>query len=134
VFFLYIQNACFLSLRVADDDDHRVTSDEHLRDISLSVAGVRPLPLVRLGGLSPHLTHVFQHHVHVAVECLHAAEDFTIVAAVEEDLGVGLHGLGEEGEGALVEGVFLGDVLFLLVCHCERIYIIFKTIYYKENI
>eukprot|EP00411_Alexandrium_monilatum_P034894 CAMPEP_0175348768 /NCGR_PEP_ID=MMETSP0095-20121207/10057_1 /TAXON_ID=311494 /ORGANISM="Alexandrium monilatum, Strain CCMP3105" /LENGTH=86 /DNA_ID=CAMNT_0016646285 /DNA_START=217 /DNA_END=474 /DNA_ORIENTATION=- len=38
--------------------------------------------------LRPHLPHILQDHVGVAVEGLHPREDLPVVPAVDQDLGV----------------------------------------------
>ena len=76
---------------------------------------MRPLALVSLGCLGPHLADVLKHHVHVTVEGLHSPEDLAIVSAIYEAKRVCLHCLGEKGEWTLMEGVFLRRVLLCVL-------------------
>lgn len=79
---------------------------------------MRPLALVSLGCLGPHLANIFEHHVHVTIEGLHAPQNLPVVAAINEHQRVGLDCLGQKREGTLVESVFLRRVL-LFVGHCK---------------
>ena len=45
------------SLRVLNDDDHRVTSQEKLRDITFFILRSGPLSLALLRHLGPHLQY-----------------------------------------------------------------------------
>ena len=81
--------------RVAEDDDDAVPSEEHILDEPVLVDGFGLLlALALLGHLGPHLLHILQHHVAVAIERLDAAEKLLVVAHIDEDLRVGLHRLG----------------------------------------
>ena len=66
--------------------------------------------------LGPHLLDAFQDHVAVAIEGLNAAEKLLVVPAVDQDLGVVLDRVGEDGQGAGVE-LFLLGLLQLLRGH-----------------
>ena len=110
--------ACCLhhsSLRVLNDNDDRVATKEQLGDVSLSVLWPCSLPLAFLRHLRPHLKHGLQNHVHVAVEGLDIAEQLSVVAAVNEDLAVGLDGLGKQGKWPLVENLLVRRMLLLLL-------------------
>ena len=48
--------------------------------------------------LSPHLLHALQHHVAVSVESFHSAQKLLVVPAVNEHLGVVLHGICQNPE------------------------------------
>ena len=58
--------------------------------------------------LGPHLLDAFQDHVAVAIEGLNAAEKLLVVPAVDQDLGVVLDRVGEDGQRACVEFFLLG--------------------------
>ena len=51
-----------------------------------------------LGQFCPHLLDPLQHHVAVPVEGLHSPQQLLVVPAVDEDLGVVLHGVREHPE------------------------------------
>ena len=84
------------SLRVSDDYDNGVATDEHLADVSLTVDWVCTLALVSLGCLGPHLTDIFHDHIHMSVESLHSPQDFAIISAVDQNLRVGLDGFSKK--------------------------------------
>ena len=46
----------------------------------------------------PYLVHVFEHHVAVAVEGLDSCQQLVVVAQIDEDLGVGLDAVHEDGQ------------------------------------
>ena len=79
------------------DQDHTISSQEHLADEPVLVDA---LLAVFAGLFRPHLLDVLEHHVAVAVEGFDAREQFAVVAAGDEDLGVGAGGGHEDGEGA----------------------------------
>lgn len=82
--------------RIPNHQNHRVTSEEHLGNKPILVHGFGLL--LALAGsrqLRPHLFHVLQHHVAVAIEGFYPAQQLLVVAAVDEHLGVVLHGLRE---------------------------------------
>ena len=82
---------------------------------------MRAFAFVCLGGLGPHLTHIFKNHVHMTIEGLDSAKDLAIVTAIDENLRVSLDCFSEEREGTLMEGVLLrGCLLFVsLICHLK---------------
>ena len=54
---------------VSEDEDDRVSAQEHLGDVAVLVDGLRLLlALAHLWHLSPHLLHVLQHHVAVSAD------------------------------------------------------------------
>ena len=52
----------------------------------------------------------------MAIERFDAAEQLTVVSAVNQDLGIVLNGVGENGEGAGIE-LFLFDLFELFGAH-----------------
>jgi hypothetical protein len=92
---------------------------QHLHLANEAVLVHRP-PLLapgRLGHLGPHLLHVLEHHVAVAVKRLDARQQLPVVAHGDEDLGVRPHGSLEDRERARGELVLfdLGDLVFPMV-------------------
>jgi hypothetical protein len=77
-----------------------VAAQEEFADEAVAVDRLSLLSICIPGRLAPHLLHVLQHHVAVAVESLDAREQFAVVARRDQDLGVVAHGRLEEGEGA----------------------------------
>lgn len=79
--------ASLLLHRVSQHEDDRISSQEHLRDESVLVDRLGLLlALAGLRLLGPHLLHVLEDHVAVAVESLHATEELLVVAAVDQHL------------------------------------------------
>merc|ERR1719400_1475923 len=84
---------------VLEDEDDRVSPEEHLADEPVLVNWLRLLlSLAGLGQLSPHLLYPLQHHVAVAVKSLHPAKQLLVVPAVDQNLGVVLHRVSEDSE------------------------------------
>lgn len=81
---------------VPQHHDDRVPAQEHLGDVAVLVDRLGfLLALAALGNLSPHLLHIFQHHVAVPVKGLHPAQQLLVVATVNEHLRVVLDRLRE---------------------------------------
>ena len=66
----------------------RLVKNSHLTDKPILIDRPPLLALRIPRRLRPHLLHVLQHHVGVAVEGLDAREQFAVVAARDQDLGV----------------------------------------------
>ena len=129
------------SLWVFYHDDHWVAAEEHLRDVAFFILGFCALSFAggararRLWHFSPHFARLLQHHVHVAVERLHARQDFTVVAAVHENLAVRLHSIGEQCERPLMENLFVRLVLLcLLVCFARIYHVYLKLLIVKQTL
>ena len=64
---------------VPEDEDDRVSTQEHLRNVTILVDWLRLLlALPLLGNLCPHLLHILQHHVAVSAninQCLKTWND-----------------------------------------------------------
>jgi len=86
-------------LRQKHEND-AVTAQEEFADEAVAVDGLALLAVCVPGHLAPHLLHVLQNHVAVAIEGLDAREQFAVVAGGNEDLGVVAHGGLEEREWA----------------------------------
>ena len=74
---------------------------------------------------SPHFLDPLQHHVAMSVKSLHSAKELLVVPAVDEDLGVVLHAVGENPEGPglkllLLLGVPLLGSHLVLVAHDDN--------------
>ena len=63
--------------------------------------------------LGPHLLDTLKHHIAVPVKGLHPPQQFLVVPAVDEDLGVVLHAVGENPEGPGLELLLLLGVPLL---------------------
>lgn len=86
-----------------DNDDDRVPTEEEFPN--KTILGDSFFALLD----TPRLLNVLQDEVHVTVEGLDPAEEFAVVAAVDQDLGVALGGGREHAEGSTEE---LGVGLF----------------------
>merc|ERR1711865_705111 len=90
------------------------STQEHLTDVSVLVDRLGllcTLPCFR--HLRPHLLHVLQHHVAVAVKSLNAAQQLLVVPHVDEHLRVRAHGLVQHRERACPEHFLLGLLALL---------------------
>jgi hypothetical protein len=91
--------------------NHTIPPQKHLTDKPILIHRFTPrLPRP----LRPHLLDVLQHHVAVAVEGFDPGEQLAVVAAGNQDLGVGAGGGLEDREGAGGEFVRFeeGDFVF----------------------
>lgn len=88
----------YSTLRIApQNQNHRIATNEHLADKSVLVDRFRLfLAFTGLREFGPHLLHVLEDHVAMPVERLHATKQFVIVPAVDQDLSLTLHALGEK--------------------------------------
>ena len=91
-----------------------VWRDLHLADEAVLVCWPSLLAVGQARRLCPHLLHVLQNHVAVAVKGLDACQQFPVVSARDEDLGVAPHGGLEDGERAGAELVLLQLCDFVL--------------------
>jgi hypothetical protein len=97
------------------DEDDRVTTQEHLADESVLV---HTLALVALGLLGPHLLYVLQHHVAVSVKSLDTGQQLPVITAGDQDLGVCAGSGLQKREGAGGELVLFdeSDLIFPVRC------------------
>jgi len=72
----------------------------HLRHKPILIDRPSFLPISQPRRLRPHLLHILQHHIEVAIKSLNAAQHLAVVAEGDEDLGVVAHGGLEDGEGS----------------------------------
>lgn len=86
--------------------NHTVTAQEKLADEAVAIDRLTLLAVRVAGRLAPHLLHIFQHHVTVAVESLDARQQFAVVAGRNQDLRMLAHGGLKQREGA--GGEFVG--------------------------
>mmetsp|Transcript_78733 Transcript_78733/g.155934 ORF Transcript_78733/g.155934 Transcript_78733/m.155934 type:complete len:95 (-) Transcript_78733:141-425(-) len=75
------------SLRVPQDKDHRVASQEELADETVLVDWLGLL-LATVRDLSPHLSDVLKDHVGVTVKSFDTCKDLSVVPAIDEHLGI----------------------------------------------
>lgn len=110
-----LQSKCLVGdrSRIPQDQDHRVSSQEHFTDEAILVHGLDFL-LAFAGSrdLRPHFFHVFQDHVAMTIEGFHSTEKLLVVAAIDENLRVVLDGLREYAERASVEFFLLQFLQF----------------------
>ena len=114
--------------------DDGITTQEHLGDVTIFVDRLRLLSFARLRDLVPHFFHVLQHHVAVTVERFHATQKFAVVAAIDQNLGVVLHGGHEHGKWPCLELFLFALFQFLESefrtgfvlkrCHCSLICVV----------
>lgn len=74
---------------IPKDDDHGITSEEHLRDEAILVdrlCFLLAFPFLRI--LSPELLDILQDHVAVPIEGFHSSEELPVVPAIDHDLCV----------------------------------------------
>ena len=95
----------------------------HLADKPVLVHGLPLLATRRPRRLAPHLLHVLEHHVAVAVEGLDARQQLAVVAHRDEHLRVRAHGGLQDREGAGGELVLLelGDLVLASVRMSARL-------------
>ena len=74
-----------LLLGVAKNQNHRITSQEHLTDEAILVDWLG-LFLTAMRDLCPHLSHVLQDHVGMTVKGLYTCQNLAVVAAIDEYL------------------------------------------------
>ncbi len=91
---------------------HSRQSNSHFTDKPILVHRSPLLPTAIPWGLCPHLLHVLEHHVTMPIEGLDTREQLSVVAAGDEDLGVGFHSRLEDRERAGCKFVLfeLGDL------------------------
>lgn len=113
--FLYFLTVTYFLLRVAQHEDDRVPTEEHLTDEAVLVDWLGFLrPLASLWNLRPDLLDVLEHHVAVAIESLHPPQQLPVVPAVDQNLRVGLHTLRQHRQRTGLELLLL--VLLRLYC------------------
>lgn len=85
----------------------------HLADEAVLV---HALALDTLGVLGPHLLDVLENHVEVAIKSLDTRQQLAVVAAGDQDLGVGARGGQQERQGAGAELMRLDerDLIFTI--------------------
>lgn len=88
---------------------HAVAAKEEFADEAVAVDRLALLSVCVPGSLAPHLLHILQNHVAVAVESLDTCEQFSVVAGGNEDLGVVAHGGLKKGKRAGCELVGLEE-------------------------
>jgi hypothetical protein len=82
------------SLGVLDNDDDGVAAQEHLRNVALFVLCFCTLSFRSISRsrafrhFGPHLTRLFEHHVHVAVESLNTRQNLAVIPAIYQYLAV----------------------------------------------
>jgi hypothetical protein len=100
------------ALSTQQHQDHTIAPQKHLTDKAILVDSFS----ARLASrpLRPHLLDVLEHHVAVAVEGFDAGEELAVIAARDEDLGVGAGGGLKDGQRAGGEfvGFEQGDFVF----------------------
>ena len=79
----------------------------HLADKAVLIDGPPLLAVGQPRGLGPHLLHVLEDHVAVAVEGLDAGQELAVVPDGDQDLGVAAHRGLQDGQRAGAELVFL---------------------------
>lgn len=96
VFHYYRTFSCTTTFRSTLSPQNIIHS--HLTNKPILINRSPPLSARQLRRLGPHLLHILQHHVAVAVKSLDARQQLAVVAARDEDLGVRAHGGLEDGE------------------------------------
>lgn len=108
-----------LGLRVADNKNDAITSEEHSADGTLLHGGCGLLlSLASLTVLNPGLAHVLKDHIEVSIERLDASEEMLVVSARHEHWLARLGRLVEDRHGSLPD--FGVGVLHLAVDRVER--------------
>lgn len=97
------------SSRVHHDDDHRVTTEEHLGDHALLRDGL--VLGTALGVFHPDFSDSLEQHVAMAVKSLNVGQELLVVAAVDQNLRLVAHSLSQNGERTMLEGFLLGSLL-----------------------
>lgn len=92
--------------RIIHHHHHTIPTQKHLPNVApLKLLLLVGLPLEVRGDGIPHLLCVLQDHVEVLVKSFHAAVNFFVVAAADQNWLLFLHSVLEEGEGAFIEGL-----------------------------
>lgn len=86
--FAVMINPMTLHRSAEKNQDDTVSSEEHLADKAVLVDHASLLAICCARCLTPHLLHVLQHHVAMAVKRLHSSEQFSVVATRDQHLGV----------------------------------------------
>ena len=68
------------SIGVSEYQNHRVSSQEHFGDVTLSVDRVCLLTLRTLGDFGPHFANILKNHIHVTVKSLDSSKDLAVVS------------------------------------------------------
>lgn len=69
-----------------ENQDDTVTSEEHLADKAVLVDHASLLAICCSRSFTPHLLHILEHHVAMAVKRLHSSEQFSVIATRNQDL------------------------------------------------
>ena len=101
----------------------------HLADEAVLV---HALALGTLGLLGPHLLDVLENHVAVAIKSLDTRQQLAVVAARNQDLGVGARGGLQEREGAGAELMLFdeGDLIFTV--EMQDVKLVFLCMYLAQ--
>ncbi len=73
--------------RVAEDQNNGVSSEEEFSNVSVLVDWLSLLlAFACLGHLRPHLLHILQDHIEVAIKGLHSGQQLAIVTTIDQHL------------------------------------------------
>lgn len=78
-------------LSTQNDQDDRVSPEEHLANESVLVDWSSLLAIAISWYFGPHLLDILENHVAVPVECLDARQQFAVVATRNQNLGMIAH-------------------------------------------